>query len=110
MHLMFEGLIDHVVEVIAFGAIAIVVFAIVSGLLYGLIEEVPGLFDLVAYFWQVYKAEGSPVFFYEMHQGNPVKCKVPSPKIKAFLWKVVALLNQIKIRIFHSLKILRSYI
>jgi hypothetical protein len=98
---MFKGFIDDMVKVVTLGTIAKMVLAFIVVFFDGPIKQVSGLFDLVTNFWQVYKSKRRTVFFDKVLERNAVKGQVVVSQIKAFLWKVKALIDQVKICVFH---------
>jgi hypothetical protein len=84
-------------EVVAFGTITVIVIAFVLVLFDGSVEQVATLLDLIANLRKIDKAKRSTVLFDQMLQGNSVEAEISVFKIKAFLWKVKALFNEVEI-------------
>jgi hypothetical protein len=93
------------IKMIAFGAIAEIVFSLVLMFLDSPVKEVPGLLDLIPYFWQINEAEGGSVFLDQVHQRYPMKGQSSISKIKPFLGEIIGLLYQVEVGVFHSLRI-----
>jgi hypothetical protein len=88
-------------EMVTFCAITEMVFPRIGILLYCPVKEITGFFNLVANLWQINKAKWCSMLFYQMLQGYTMEGQRSVTQIKAFLWKIVALLNKVKIGIFH---------
>ena len=68
---------------------------------YGSVEKVTSLFDLVTDLGKVEKPERRTMFFNEVFKRYAMKCEHVISKIKAFLWEVIGLINEIEIGILH---------
>jgi hypothetical protein len=90
---MIEGFIDNMAKVTTFGAVAIVIFALIIIGFYGLVKEVFCFLDLVSYPWQISQPKRSAVFVDEVFEGKIVKSQVVISEIKTILWKKVRLVD-----------------
>lgn len=93
MYLMVQCFVDHMVEVVAFGTIAVVISTRIIVFFNGPVKQVPGFFYLVANFWKINKTERGPVFFNEMVHGYSMEGQGAIPQIKSFLGEVIGLLD-----------------
>ena len=88
---MFQGLINHMVKVVTFCAIAKMVFSFIAIVFYGPIKQIPGFFYLISNFWKIDEPEWGTMFFYQMFHRNTMKGQVAISKVKSLLREVIAL-------------------
>lgn len=99
--IVVDDLVEHIAEVAAFGAIAVVVLAAVTQRSHSPGEEVAGLFHLRTNLGQIGKLKGSTVLFDEVDQRNAVEREVTVFEVKTILGKVEGLIDQVGILIGH---------
>ena len=92
IHFMFQGLIDHMKKMIAFGTVTKMIFAFITIVFYGPVKQIPWFFNLIANFRQIDKPEWGTMLFDQMFQGYTMKSQIPVSQVKSFLWEVVGLL------------------
>jgi hypothetical protein len=85
-----------------FGAITIIVFALVFVFLHRRTKPVFGTFDIARNLRQIGKLEGRTVLFYQFHQINVMKLKVVFVERKFFLREVISLIDEIGIFCVHG--------
>jgi hypothetical protein len=93
------------VEMVTLGTVAIVITSFVFMLADRPVKQVPGFFYLVTYFGKIHQPKWCTVFVDQVLKGDALECEVSVPDVKAFLWKIEALLNKIKIGILHRRKL-----
>lgn len=97
MNIIAQCLIEHVREMRTFGAVAVIILAVVIQLIYGIAEPLLGLLYLLRDFRKVGDAQRGAVFFNEVLEGNVVKVQPVVFDFESILWKIEGLADQVEI-------------
>ena len=68
INLMFQCFVDDMIKVIALGAVAVMIIALIVIFLNGPVKQVLRFFDLIADLWQIDKPERCSMFFNQVFQ------------------------------------------
>lgn len=102
VNVIFEGFLNDVSKMAAFGAIAVIIFSLVMLAFHRTVKPILRLLDLITDFGEISDLERCAVFINKVFQGDAVKTQVAIMQIEAFLWKIICLLNEVKVTVLHS--------
>jgi hypothetical protein len=100
---MLQGFFHHKGEMGTFGAVAVIVFALVAVPFHGVGEHLLGLLYLHADLGQVRQFHGRTVLLNQGFQIKPVEIKATIFDIETFLWEIESLFHQVGVRVVHEL-------
>lgn len=99
---MAERFFNDIAEMTAFGAVTVMVFAVVPDRTHRSREQVSGLFDLYPDLGQIGQFQRSTVFFDEVFERHSVEYEIAIViDIKSFLREIKGLIDQVKIAVGH---------
>lgn len=104
MDIFLEGRLDDMGEVAALGAIAIIVFPLIAIAPDRPVEKISCFSNLLIDPGQVNEPKRRTILFNQIFEGNVMKSQVTIPEIKPFLGKIIGLINEVEIGVFHYLK------
>jgi len=102
MDIVLHHLIEDIAEVIALGAIAIVIVARIVERFDGPVEEVLGFLDLCTDTRQIGQLQRCTIFLDQVLDREVVESEISVVDIKSFLWEIKCLIDQVKVLVLHE--------
>ena len=101
MNVVFQGLIQHKLEMRTLGAIAIRVRTFVVGFGNGHVEQALGLLYLLADAGQIRNFQRRSILLNDVHKRNAVEVELIVEHTKFILWKIKRLLDEVDVFALH---------
>lgn len=97
MDIIFQGLVQYVLKMRAFGTVTVNVFAFVLMSFDGLRKPFLGPVNIPGDLREIGEFKGSAVLLHQGHQGNFVKLQIVLVQCEFLLGKIIGLIDQINV-------------